>query len=72
MSKFRFSLSNPEFRHEGTVDGPSFIEAVDGLWHHVDVHRGDVLEIGVPGFPPARYECAAKLVTGKPLWQQAA
>ncbi len=72
MSKYRFSLSNPDTRHEGTIDGPSFVVAVETLWQHVDVHRGDVLEIGVRGFPPARFECAAMLVNGQPMWKQAA
>jgi hypothetical protein len=72
MSKFRFSLISPECRHEGTIHGPSFQDAVESLWQHVDVHRGDVLEIGVNGFPPARYQCSATLVTGKPMWSLAA
>src|SRR4051794_29371352 len=57
MSKFRFALSNAALRQEGMVESDSFVQAVDSLWQHVEVHRGDVLEIGVRGFPPARYEC---------------
>jgi hypothetical protein len=72
MSKFRFSLSNNEGRQEGIIDGPNFTDVVEGLWQHVDVHQGDVLEIGVNGFPPARFRCAAKMLTGQPMWSLAA
>jgi hypothetical protein len=72
MSRFRFSLSNSQVRQEGVIDGPTFLDAVDNLWEHVDVSQGDVLEIGVLGFPPARYRCDAKLLTGKPMWSHAA
>jgi hypothetical protein len=34
----------------------------------VKVHTGDVLEIGVLGFPPAHYECVGEATSGYPLW----
>ena len=71
MSKFRFALSNEAVRQEGTVEGDSFVQAVDTLWKHVEVKRGDVLEIGVLGFPPARFECVAEIGEGKPFWMAA-
>ena len=71
MSKFRFALSNAAVRQEGTVESDSFAHAVDTLWQHVEVKRGDVLEIGVLGFPPARYECVAEIGEGKPFWKAA-
>ena len=71
MSKFRFALSNEAVRQEGTVEGDSFVQAVDTLWKHVEVKRGDVLEIGVLGFPPARFECVAEIGEGKPFWKAA-
>ena len=71
MSKFRFALSNAAVRQEGTVESDSFADAVDKLWQHVEVKRGDVLEIGVLGFPPARYECVAEIAEGKPFWKAA-
>jgi hypothetical protein len=71
MSRFRFALSNAAVRQEGTVESDTFANAVDTLWHHVDVKRGDVLEIGVLGFPPARFECVAEIGEGKPFWQAA-
>jgi hypothetical protein len=71
MSRFRFTLSNAAVRQEGTVESDTFTNAVDTLWQHVDVKRGDVLEIGVLGFPPARYECVAEIGEGKPFWKAA-
>ena len=71
MSKFRFALSNVVLRQEGMVESDSFVQAVDSLWQHVKVHRGDVLEIGVHGFPPARYECIREIGEGKPFWKAA-
>ena len=71
MSRFRFTLSNAAVRQEGMVDSDSFANAVDTIWHHVDVKQGDVLEIGVLGFPPARYECVAEIGEGKPFWKAA-
>lgn len=71
MSRFRFALSNAAVRQEGTVEGDSFVQAVDTLWLHVDVKQGDVLEIGVKGFPPARFECVGEIGEGKPFWKAA-
>ena len=71
MSRFRFTLSNAVVRQEGMVDSDSFVNAVDTLWQHVEVKQGDVLEIGVLGFPPARYECVAEIGEGKPFWKAA-
>jgi hypothetical protein len=71
MSKFRFALSNAVVRQEGTVESDSFTGAVDSLWQHVEVKRGDVLEIGVLGFPPARFECVAEIGEGKVFWKAA-
>ena len=71
MSRFRFTLSNAAVRQEGMVESDTFANAVDTIWHHVDVKQGDVLEIGVHGFPPARYECVADIGEGKPFWKAA-
>jgi hypothetical protein len=32
------------------------------------VKTGDTLEIGVLGFPPARFECVGSLEAGYPIW----
>jgi hypothetical protein len=68
MSKFRFSVSSLESRQEGVIESESFVAAVDALGQHVDVHAGDLLEIGVSGFPPALYECVGAIQTGRPVW----
>jgi len=70
MSKFCFSVSSVDARHEGTIESPSFTDAVDALGEHVDVHTGDVLEIGVLGFPPARFECVGEMKS-LPIWMPA-
>ena len=71
MSKFRFSVSGADSRQEGVVESESFLAAVDALAGHVYVQQGDVLEIGVLGFPPARYECVGEISEGSPLWMPA-
>jgi hypothetical protein len=70
MSKFCFSVSGTDSRHEGVIESESFLAAVDALGEHVTVRRGDVLEIGVTGFPPARYECVGELKS-VPVWMPA-
>jgi len=70
MSRFSFAVSGPESRQEGIIDSESFTAAVDALGLHVTVQTGDVLEIGVPGFPPARYHCVGEL-SSLPVWMPA-
>ncbi len=76
MSQYRFSVSGLESRQAGVIESDSFVDAVDALGQHVEVRRGDVLEIGVLGFPPAMYECVGEIESGFPVWmpkgQQAA
>ena len=67
MSKFSFSVSGADSRKEGVIDSDSFIAAVDALGQHVEVRTGDTLEIGVAGFPPARYHCVGELKS-LPIW----
>ena len=71
MSRFRFSVRGPDSRQEGVVDSESFLAAVNALGEHVDVQLGDVLEIGVLGFPPARYHCVGEIQDGQPVWAPA-
>jgi len=70
MSRFSFAVSGPESRQEGIIDSESFTAAVDALGLHVTVQTGDMLEIGVPGFPPARYHCVGEL-SSLPVWMPA-
>jgi hypothetical protein len=71
MSKYRFALSNWETRQEGIVEGDDFADAVHNLGANVRITKGDQLEIGVFGFPPARFECVGSLFDGKPVWMPA-
>ena len=71
MSKFCFSVRGIDSRQDGVIESDSFVAAVDALGQHVSVQRGDVLEIGVIGFPPARYECVGEECAGIPLWMPA-
>ena len=68
MSRFSFAVSGLESRQEGVIESDSFRAAVDALGQHVDVRKGDTLEIGVLGFPPARYECVGEIKSGYPIW----
>ena len=70
MSQFQFAISSgPDcVRQAGVVESDSFDEAVVLLGERIPVKEGDSLEIGVLGFPPARYECVGAIRGGRPLW----
>lgn len=70
MSKFQFAISSgPEsVRRAGVVECASFDDAVSLLGTKLPVHAGDSLEIGVLGFPPARYHCIGAVKNGRPVW----
>lgn len=72
MSKFCFSVNGADSRQAGVVESDSFVAAIDALGEHVDVRMGDVLEIGVFGFPPARYHCVGAINGRHPVWMPAA
>lgn len=69
MSKYQFAISSgPEsVRRAGVVESDSFDEAVVLLGTRITVRTGDSLEIGVHGFPPARYECVGES-RSRPIW----
>jgi hypothetical protein len=69
MSRFQFAISSgPEsIRQAGVVECDSFSEAVRLLGKKIPVQTGDSLEIGVHGFPPARYHCVGA-VRSLPVW----
>ena len=69
MSKYQFAISSgPEFiRRAGVVESDSFDEAVVLLGEKITVQKGDSLEIGVSGFPPARYQCVGAMKS-RPIW----
>ena len=57
MARFTFALGvEGELRDAGVVQSDSFDEALVELSRRYRPQKGDVLEIGVAGFPPARYE----------------
>jgi hypothetical protein len=70
MSRYSFAVSGPESRREGVIESDSFIAAVDALGQHVEVKTGDELEIGVYGFPPARFRCVGESKS-LPVWMPA-
>jgi hypothetical protein len=56
MTRFEFALSSPdEVRQAGVVQSESFSDALSLVSKNITVTDGDTLEIGVAGFPPARY-----------------
>ncbi|MES2176508.1 MAG: hypothetical protein V4550_01490 [Gemmatimonadota bacterium] len=69
MSKYLFAISSgPEsVRQAGIVESNSFEDAVTLLGKKIPVQAGDSLEIGVTGFPPARYHCVGS-VKSRPIW----
>ena len=70
MPRYSFSLSNHDGVHEiGVVSCPTFAEALDRLAEHESLHDGDILEIGVTGFPPARYESVFSFDDLVPQWK---
>jgi hypothetical protein len=70
LSKFQFAISSgPEsVRQAGYVESDSFDEAVVLLGEKIPVRTGDSLEIGVSGFPPARFQCVSAAKGAKPVW----
>lgn len=66
MARFMFSISTGEgVRKTGMVQSDDFAGAMSVLESQMPADEGDMLEIGVPGFPPARY-CAVSM-EGAPL-----
>lgn len=58
MPQFMFSLSSVgQVREAGIVQSESFSDALDAIDQNCALTEGDTLEIGVTGFPPARFHC---------------
>ena len=71
MPRFKFALSGPEeVREAGIVHSESFAEALTTIGEQSTLTEGDTLEIGVPGFPPARYHYLG-MVRGERSWRPA-
>lgn len=72
MATYTFSLStSDDSRQAGLIKSPSFEEALRLVGERMTVTRGDTLEIGVKGFPPARYQCVESLLDGGVFWEPA-
>ena len=72
MATYTFSLStSEEARQAGLIQSTSFEEALRLVGERMPVTAGDVLEIGVKGFPPARYQCVEALLDGTVFWRPA-
>ena len=73
MATYTFSLGGQldEMRQAGIIKSASFDEALRLVGQRVPVTQGDTLEIGVRGFPPARYECVETTVDGSVFWKPA-
>jgi hypothetical protein len=71
MPRFEFSLSSrtESNRLAGAVTSASFSEALEAIVQQTDVEEGDTLEIGVKGFPPARFEYATTAGDGIVAWR---
>ena len=69
MPRFQFALQNgSEYRRAGEVTSESFGDALALISEKASAKAGDLLEIGVQGFPPARFECVGWL-PGEQEWR---
>jgi hypothetical protein len=71
MARYQFALNSAGETQAGIVQSDSFAEAMQLLGERMEIQTGDTLEIGVFGFPPARYECIAAVDEGDVLWRPA-
>ena len=72
MAAYKFSLSTgDDARQAGIIQSASFEEALRLVGERLSVARGDVLEIGVNGFPPAHFQCTEALLDGVVFWEPA-
>ena len=71
MPRFQFSVGTVgTVREAGAVQCDSFDAALTAISEKSTVKEGDTLEIGVHGFPPARYEYVAS-GRGSRAWRPA-
>ena len=72
MPRFQFSLNSSEaVRQAGIIQSDSFSDALTALAEQLPVEEGDTLEIGVKGFPPARFEYVSSPDDGTQSWRPA-
>ncbi len=70
MPNFMFAHRSVDGDGEvGFVRSGSFAEALDAIQEQLPATEGDLLELGVQGFPPARYLCVGKGAAGETAWR---
>ena len=72
MAQFQFALTrNDMLRTAGAIEADTLNEAMFAIEWSTAVDNGDILRIGVSGFPPAQFNClGARIVDGQivPAW----
>ena len=69
MPRFEFVVGrDDEVREAGAVTTDSFTDALRAIAEQADVTEGETLEIGVHGFPPARYQFIVPAL-GRGAWR---
>lgn len=73
MPRYQFSISSPteRMRLAGAVTSESFAQALEAIAEQANAGEGDTLEIGVTGFPPARFEYMESVEDGMVSWRPA-
>ena len=70
MPRFRFALSDiKSVREVGMVQSDTFDDAISAVTERYAVTDGDSLEIGVYGFPPARFRYVGMGNSDLSLWR---
>jgi hypothetical protein len=73
MPKFEYALSTAEtLRSAGVVVSSDFADALTTIQENASISDGDVLLLGIQGFPPVRFECigtADGAHGATPLWR---
>jgi hypothetical protein len=71
MPRYEFSIGSSDVRRKGAVDSDTFKDALDVIAVQADAETGDLLEIGVRGFPPAKFQYVFSLDEGTQVWRAA-
>ena len=72
MARYQFVLgTSGEVRKAGIIDSETFSAALEAINENVPVSLGDTLEIGVSGFPPARFSWLLTADEPIPAWRPA-
>ena len=71
MPRYEFSIGSSDVRRVGAVQSDTFANALDVIATQADAETGDLLEIGVRGFPPARFQYVFSLDEGTQVWRAA-